>query len=37
MLKTARVEKADEKNPKQNGVICLVSMFPFWVMVLKIV
>ena len=31
MLQTVRVEKVDEK----NGVICLVSMFPSWVMVLK--
>ena len=29
MLQTVRVEKIDEK----NGVICLVSMFPSWVMV----
>ena len=29
MLQTVRVEKVDEK----NGVICLVSMFPSWVMV----
>ena len=27
MLQTVRAEKRDEK----NGVICLVSMFPFWV------
>ena len=32
MFKTARVEKVDEK----NGVICLVSMFPSWVMVCKL-
>ena len=32
MLQTVRVEKVDWK----NGVICLVSMFPFWVMVLKL-
>ena len=31
MLQTVRSEKVDEK----NGVICLVSMFPSWVMVLK--
>ena len=30
--KTVRSEKVDEK----NGVICLVSMFPSWVMVLKL-
>ena len=29
---TNRSKKVDEK----NGVICLVSMFPFWVMVLKL-
>ena len=29
MLQTVRTEKVDEK----NGVICLVSMFPSWVMV----
>ena len=29
---TNRSEKEDEK----NGVICLVSMFPFWLMVLKL-
>ena len=32
MLQTVRTEKVDEK----NGVICLVSMFPFWDMVLKL-
>ena len=32
MLQTVRSEKVDEK----NGVICLVFMFPFWVMVLKL-
>ena len=32
MLQTIRAEKVDEK----NGVICLVSMFPTWVMVLKL-
>ena len=32
MLQTVRVEKVDHK----NGVICLVSMFPSWVMVLKL-
>ena len=32
MLQTVRVEKVDEK----NGVICLVSMFPSSVMVLKL-
>ena len=32
MLQTVRVEKVDEK----NGVICLVSMFPSWVMVFKL-
>ena len=31
MLQTVRTEKVDEK----NGVICLISMFPSWVMVLK--
>ena len=31
MLQTVRAEKVDEK----NGVICLVSMFPSWVMVHK--
>ena len=29
---TNRLEKIDKK----NGVICLVSMFPFWVMVFKL-
>ena len=32
MLQTDRVEKTDE----ENGVICLVSMFASWVMVLKL-
>ena len=32
MLQTVRAEKADEK----NGVICLVSMYPSWVMVRKL-
>ena len=32
MLQTVRVEKVDEK----NGVICLVSMFPSWVIVRKL-
>ena len=32
MLQTVRVEKVDEK----IGVICLVSMFPSWVMVCKL-
>ena len=32
MLQTVRAEKIDEK----NGVICLVSMFTSWVMVLKL-
>ena len=32
MLQTVRAEKVDEK----NGVICLVSMFPSWVMVCKL-
>ena len=32
MLQTVRAEKTDEK----NGVICLVSMFPSWVMVRKL-
>ena len=32
MLQTVRVEKVDEK----NEVICLVSMFPSWVMVCKL-
>ena len=32
MLQTVRAEKVDEK----NGAICLVSMFPSWVMVLKL-
>ena len=31
-LQTVRVEKVDEK----NGVICLVFMFPSWVIVLKL-
>ena len=31
MLETVTPEKVDEK----NGVICLVSRFPFWVMVIK--
>ena len=32
MLQTVRAEKLDEN----NGVIYLVSMFPSWVMVLKL-
>ena len=32
ILQTVRSEKVDEK----NGVICLVSMFPSWVMVCKL-
>ena len=32
MLQTVRVEKVNEK----NWVICLVSMFPSWVMVCKL-
>ena len=32
ILQSDRVEKVDE----ENGVICLVFMFPFWVMVLKL-
>ena len=32
MLQTVRAEKVDAK----NGVICLVSMFSSWVMVLKL-
>ena len=32
MLEIVKAEKVDEK----NGVICLVSMFPSWVMVLKL-
>ena len=32
MLQTVRAEKVDEK----IGVICLVSMFPIWVMVCKL-
>ena len=32
MLQTMRTEKADEK----NAVVCLVSVFPSWVMVLKL-
>ena len=32
MLQSVRAEKADEK----NGVICHVSMFPFWFMVFKL-
>ena len=31
MLQTVRAEKVDK-----NGVICLVSMLPSWVMVLKL-
>ena len=31
MLQIVRVEKVDEK----NKIICLASMFPSWVMVLK--
>ena len=33
MLKTVRAEKVDKK----NGVICLVSIVPSWVMVVKTV
>ena len=32
MLQTVRQERVDEK----NGVICLASMFSFWVMVFKL-
>ena len=32
MLQTVRVEKIDE----ENGVICLLSMFPSWVIILKL-
>ena len=32
ILQTVRLEKVDEK----NGVICLVSLFPSWVKVLKL-
>ena len=32
MLQTVRAEKVDDK----NGVVCLVSMFPSWVMVCKL-
>ena len=32
MLQTVRAENVDEK----NGVICLVSKFPFWVRVCKL-
>ena len=32
MLQTVTVDKVDKK----NGVICLVSMFPSWVMVCKL-
>ena len=32
MLQTVRAEKVDEK----NGIIHLVSMFPYWVMILKL-
>ena len=32
MVQTVRANKVDEK----NGVICLVSMFPPWAMVLKL-
>ena len=32
MLQRVRMEKVDEK----NGVVCLVSMFPLWVMVCKL-
>ena len=32
MLQTARAEKVDEK----SGVICLISMFSYWVMVCKL-
>ena len=32
MLQTGRAEKLDEK----NGVICVVFMFPSWVMTLKL-
>ena len=32
MLQTIRTEKVDEK----NGVICLLSMFPSWVMAPKL-
>ena len=31
MLQTVRAEKVDE----ENGIMCLISMFSFWVMVLK--
>ena len=32
MLQTVRAEKVHEK----NGIICLVSIFPWWVIVLKL-
>ena len=32
ILQKVKAQKVDEK----NGVICLVSFFPFWVMVLKL-
>ena len=32
VLQTVRSEKVDEK----NGIICLVPMFPSWVMVLRL-
>ena len=32
MLQTGRTEKVDEK----NGVICVVFMFPSWVMIIKL-
>ena len=33
---TVRAERVDKKKEGGGGVICLVFMFPFWVMVLKL-
>ena len=32
MLQTGRTEKVDEK----TGVICVISVFPFWVIIFKL-
>ena len=36
MLQKVRAEKVDEKKKKKKWVICLVPMFPSWLMVLKL-
>ena len=36
MLQTIRAEKIDEKKAKNNELICVVFMFPSYVIVLKL-